>query len=131
MSNNGKTLEKNVVLNVSPTEAYTLISQPQHIARWFSDEAELRDDHLHVSWNQQDGGKVGFAVVITETVPGQRFAYQSTDEHKITTVFDLSPQADGCLVRVTETMPSTAPQSLYDEHAQGWDWFLYRLKELH
>src|ERR1700729_2633994 len=35
------TITRDIVINASPETVYDVVSQPKHIANWFSDEAEL------------------------------------------------------------------------------------------
>ena len=108
------TIERETTIDAPVDRVWTLITEPEHLGRWFGDagaEIDLRPGGaMLLRWSEY--GEVHARVEAVE--PPRRFAYRwaarnaepgdELDAANSTRVeFTLSPQGDGTLLRVVET----------------------------
>jgi uncharacterized protein YndB with AHSA1/START domain len=138
---------RDIIINASPETVYDVVSQPEHIVKWFSDEAELRPvlgaDGVLV-FNE---GAHGVATVEVTVVTASRphlfaFCWISPDRQRATpdatgTVlveFRITAQAGGTRLVVSESgldaldWDDRAKAAYSDDHGHGWENFLSRLR---
>ena len=125
-------IKRTIKLNAAPKTVYEWLTQADHMQNWFADTVKSTDDGLSFKWNMQDGGQVGFDVVIVTDDAPKTFAYKASDGSEITTRFDIAHDGEHTIVVMVESgfSEDEAGTALRDEHAGGWDWFLSRLQNL-
>jgi len=136
------TLEREIHIEASPEVVFEVISRPEHLREWWSDEASLDPAPGAVGelvWG--DRAQVA-AITVVDLDPPRRFSFRwvapdgepATAENSLLVVFDLTPSATGTLLRLTESgfrekgWEIAVLEEAYQEHGVGWDTFLPRLR---
>ncbi|MFC7488305.1 SRPBCC family protein [Knoellia sp. CPCC 206453] len=136
------TLERQVHVEASPEVVFEVVSRPEHIREWWSDDASL---------DEVAPGAVGELVwgdrtqvesfTVVEVDPPRRFSFRwvtsegeaATQGNSLLVTFDLEPSATGTTLRLTETgfrergWEVAVLEEAYRDHENGWDTFLPRL----
>lgn len=137
-------IERELHVDASPEVVFTVISRPEHIREWWSDEAALEPgagSEGVPSWRDATGRTDSVAITVTESDPPRRFAFRwvyATGEtpavdNSLLVTFDLEPHGDGTIVHFQETgfrergWEAAVLEQQYAEHATGWDTFLPRI----
>ena len=136
-------VEREVVINAPVEAVWSIVTEPEHIGRWFSDSAQVDlrpGGELVLRWDQ-----IGTARGTVERVePPHVFAFRwvspepdrdpSAQEGYFTLVeFLLRAQGEGTLLRVVESgfasVDGTEQQNadLAARHVGGWGGFLDKL----
>jgi uncharacterized protein YndB with AHSA1/START domain len=136
------TLEREIHIEASPEVVFEVISRPEHLREWWSDEASLDPAPGAVGelvWG--DRAQVA-AITVVDLDPPRRFSFRwvapdgepATAENSLLVVFDLTPSGTGTLLRLTESgfrekgWEIAVLEEAYQEHGVGWDTFLPRLR---
>jgi uncharacterized protein YndB with AHSA1/START domain len=131
-------IQRELHIEASPEIVFEVVSQPEHVAQWWPDEAEFaRDKPGHITFGEHIES---FTVVDAE--PPHRFSFRWTHpagepaagHNSYLVTFELTPSASGgTLLRFTETgfrergWEAAVLEQQYNEHVQGWNLFLPRL----
>ena len=130
-------IQREIRIEAAPEVVYQVISTPEHLRRWWPDEADL--DPVSGATGTISFGDRAKTVPLTvlEADPPRRFsfhwAYDSASPIPLTVTFDLVPAGTGTLLRFTEAgfrekgFEGAVLEEWYRDHAQGWDHFLPRL----
>jgi uncharacterized protein YndB with AHSA1/START domain len=136
-------VEREILIEATPEVVWGVITEPEHISRWFSDEAEVEgrvgaDGTL--TW--RPGGRSGDREVdmivpirVVEAEPFRRFSFRwnhpegaGPDENNSALVeFSLIEEADGTRLRVVEsgidavTDDEQGKARYIEDHEQGWE----------
>jgi uncharacterized protein YndB with AHSA1/START domain len=144
-------VEREILINASPEVVWRVITEPEHIRRWFSDEAEL-DGRLGadgtLTWRPGGrGGEKDFDMVVPLRVvaaePFRRFAFrwnhqqgtQPDESNSALVEFSLTEAANGTRLRVIESgidavTHDQAAKVLYlKEHEHGWERHLGEMRD--
>ncbi len=136
------TLEREIHIEASPEVVFEVISRPEHLREWWSDDASLDPAPGAVGelvWGDRD--QVA-AITVVDLDPPRRFSFRwvapdgepATAENSLLVVFDLAPSGAGTLLRMTESgfrekgWEVAVLEEAYREHGLGWDTFLPRLR---
>ncbi|KGN30520.1 activator of HSP90 ATPase [Knoellia sinensis KCTC 19936] len=138
------TLERQVHVEASPEVVFEVVSRPEHIREWWSDDASL--DAVapgavgELVWRDGVDSQVeSFTVVDVD--PPRRFSFRwvtsegetAKEGNSLLVTFDLEPSATGTTLRLTETgfrekgWEVAVLEEAYRDHERGWDLFLPRL----
>jgi uncharacterized protein YndB with AHSA1/START domain len=138
-------IEREVLIDAPVEVVWSIVTEPEHIGRWFSDSAEIdlrSGGELVLRWDQH-----GTASGTVERVePPHLFSFRwvtpepdrdpNAREGYFTLVeFVLRPEGDGTLLRVVESgfasVDGTEQQNadLAARHTGGWGGFLDQLAE--
>src|SRR4051812_26172919 len=138
-------IEREIHVAAAPEVVYEVISRPEHVMAWWSDEAEFEREPGAtgvVSWG--DGSAPDAKVVplpVMEADPPRRFSFRwvydegeaATSANSLLVTFELVPSGTGTLLRFTETgfrekgWEAAVLEEQYRNHVTGWDYFLPRL----
>ena len=135
-------IEREILVEASPEVVWGVITEPEQISRWFSDEAEVQA-HTGaagtLTWRPGDrgGSKEGMIVPIrvVDAEPFRRFSFRwghpqdaPPDEDNAALVeFSLTEEANGTRLRVIESGISAVTHDEEDKaryfegHEQGWE----------
>jgi uncharacterized protein YndB with AHSA1/START domain len=136
-------IEREVLIDASRERVWAVLTEPEHIARWFGDKAEV---------DLKPGGRAAFGwseysatyqAVIEEVDPPSFFSYRWTHksegdavEGNVTLVeFTLTEMPTGTLLQVVETgftslhVSTAEQQKAAEENTKGWSSELAELKE--
>jgi uncharacterized protein YndB with AHSA1/START domain len=135
-------VERESLINASPEVVWRVITEPEHISHWFSDEAEVEGRagaNGRLTW--KPGGRGGdkeldmtVPIRVVAAEPFRRFAFRwnhprgsEPDESNSALVeFSLSEETDGTRLRVLESGIGAVTQgddgrALYlKQHEHGW-----------
>ena len=138
-------IHREIYVEASPEVVYDVISSPEHMTEWFPDELTL-DPTGRVGefcWGDRNAPDVHLAAfTIVEAKPPSRFAFRwvypdgeaASPTNSLLATFELIPQGDGTLVRLTETgfrekgWEVAVLEQEYAGHCEGWDTHLPRLR---
>lgn len=135
-------VEREILIEASPEVVWRVITEPEQISRWFSDEAELEGRvgaEGRLTWRPGGrGGRKETAMVVpirvVEAEPFRRFCFRwnhpagaEPDERNSALVeFSLIEEAAGTRLRVVEsgiaavTRDEQERAQYVKEHEQGW-----------
>jgi uncharacterized protein YndB with AHSA1/START domain len=125
-------IEREIVIEAPPRLVWRIVTEAQHLAGWFSDEAEIdlrSGGRMLLTW--RDHGTYEGRV---ETVdPPRLFAFrwqtrecEFSETNSTLVVMTLEPEEAGTRLRVVESGFATLPRSddararYADENAKGW-----------
>jgi len=138
------TIERELYIDASPEVVFDVISNPRHVAQWWSDDAEFSSTAGEPGWisfgDVTEGGK-HVQLTVAEAVPYRHFSFRWTHEEGETATpgnsnlvaIDLEPSGDGTRLRFSETgfhdrgWDETETAATHADHVNGWDFFLPRL----
>lgn len=137
-------ITRDILIEAPVDVVWRVVTEPEHIVRWFSSEAELdlRPGGDGVLVFEQNGGSV--APLVVDTVkPPTTFAFrwsapegETPDASNSTLVtFSLAAEGDRTRLSVTETGIAALPggaerqREFYDDHSQGWSKLVPRIGE--
>lgn len=135
-------VEREILIAATPASVWSVITQPKHISRWFSDEAEV-EGHAGadgtLTWRPGGrGGDKEFDVIVPIRVmdaePFRRFSFrwnhpqgaQPDESNSALVEFTLIEEANGTRLRVLESgihlvTHNEQEQARYlKEHEHGW-----------
>jgi uncharacterized protein YndB with AHSA1/START domain len=125
---------REVTVSATPWAVWTALTDPETIAGWFGDSAQVDlrvGGSVRFTW---PAGEISHGVIVSAEAP-TRFAFRwdvfgtITDPTLFTTVeFTIHPVAQGTAVRVSETGLSALVEAgialnvedLVEEHVDGW-----------
>lgn len=138
------TIEREIFVEASPKIVYDVVSDPEHVRRWWPDDA--RYDPTRGSTGEIVFGTDADASVVAFTVvdarPPHRFSFRWThpatrpavEGNSLLVVFDLTPSRGGTLLKMTESgfremgWEAALLEQQYRAHVTGWDFYLPRLE---
>ena len=135
-------IEREILIEAPIDVVWRVVTEPEHIQRWFATEAELER-------KQGGSGVLSFRNDTTyylqvETFdPPHRFAYrwlheQGTEarpDNSMLVEFSLRPEGGSTLLRVVESgfehvdWSDGAKSEYFDDHSRGWHTLIDRLRE--
>jgi uncharacterized protein YndB with AHSA1/START domain len=136
------TLERQIHIGASPEVVFEVVSRPEHLRQWWSDDATLDPAPGAVGelvWGDRE--QVA-PITVVDVDPPRRFSFRwvapqdeaATAENSLLVTFDLEPSGTGTLLRLTETgfrekgWEVAVLEQQFREHVVGWDTFLPRLR---
>ena len=136
------TISRDVVIDAPPDKVWAIVTEPRHVARWFSDEAEIDlrpGGAMLLTWHGH-GRYRGHVEVVD---PPRRFAFrwlrrddiELGDGASTLVEFILAPEGSGTRLRVVESGFQQLAWTEEDraryagENADGWVHELNQLRE--
>ncbi|MGW5723028.1 SRPBCC domain-containing protein [Amycolatopsis sp. NPDC003865] len=133
------TLEREIHIDASPDIVFDVVSNPEHVRDWWTDEADYPVEPGGAGHIGFGGTRIGFTVV--DAIPPKLFSFRWTHAEGETAapgnsflvVFELEPTANGTRLRMTETgfrergWDEAKIAAEYADHVSGWDHFLPRI----
>lgn len=138
------TIERELYVEASPETVYEVVSAPEHIVKWWSDEADFEDEPGGSGWiafgDIAAGGR-RVQLSVAEADPPRRFAFrwthgagvEATVGNSNLVTFELVPEGAGTRVRFTEVgfaergWDTAEVAAVHADHSSGWDHFLPRM----
>jgi uncharacterized protein YndB with AHSA1/START domain len=135
-------ISRDVLIDAPPERVWAIVTEPRHVARWFSDEAEIDlrpGGAMLLTWH-----RIGVYRGRVEAVePPRRFAFRwlrrednEPGEGTSTFVeFLLEPEDDGTRLRVVESgfreldWPEEEKERYAGENGEGWVYEFNQLLE--
>jgi uncharacterized protein YndB with AHSA1/START domain len=140
-------IEREMRMDASPEVVFEVLSRPEHICEWWSDEAALEPAPGatgELVWRDQASADTHVArITVVDAEPPRLFSFRwvySEGEvpargNSLLVRFELVPVGDGTLVRLTETgfrergWEAAVAEKQHREHSAGWDLHLPHLVE--
>jgi len=138
------TIEREMFIDAAPEIVFDVVSSPEHVAVWWSDDADYPPEPGPGGWIAfrgpgEDVQKVRF--MVAEAVPHSRFAFRWTHAegddaapgNSNLVVIDLEPLGTGTMVRLTESgfrergWDEAKARETHADHTTGWDRYLPQL----
>ena len=141
------TIEREIHVDASPEVVFRVVSSPEHLKEWWPDEAAYEpaagaEGHIAFQHGSPGDATVVPITVVTVEPPSRfsfRWVYESGDlpgtDNSLLVTFVLEPAGEGTRVRMIETgfrergWEGAVLEAAYQEHSQGWDFFIPRLGE--
>ena len=137
-------IEREVYVEAAPEIVFEVVSSPDHLKHWWPDDARYEPTPGAVGeiiFGDPDAGGGVAAFTVVDVRPPRLFSFRWThpagepavEGNSLLVTFELSPFGEGTLLRMTETgfremgWEVAVLEQAYQEHAQGWDFFLPRL----
>jgi uncharacterized protein YndB with AHSA1/START domain len=140
-------IERELHVEASPEVVFEVLSNPEHIRDWWSAESAFEpvaQAESTFTWTDQDTGRVqSTPFTVVEADPPRLFSFRWVyDEgetagpgNSLLVTFELVPSDKGTTVRFRETgfrergWEAAVLEAHYNDHRQGWDFYLPRLVE--
>jgi uncharacterized protein YndB with AHSA1/START domain len=139
----GDSVEREILIEASPEVVWGVITEPEQISRWFSDDADvdaLAGADGTLTWRPGGRGREKefdtiVPIRVVEAEPFRRFSFRwnhpkgaRPDENNSALVeFSLIEEADGTRLRVVEsgidavTRDEAGKARYLEDHEQGWE----------
>ena len=142
-------IEREIHVDASPEVVFEVISSPEHLQEWWPDEAVLESSAPGADGRARSGatrrrrGRNVVPMIVVEVEPPRLFSFRwvyDADEvarvgNSMLVTFELTPSGEGTSLRMTEVgfremgWEVAVLEEQYQDHVQGWDFFLPRLGE--
>jgi uncharacterized protein YndB with AHSA1/START domain len=141
------TIEKSVHIEAPVEVVWRMVTEPEHVVRWFADEIDLQATPGYegsMTFRPESGGTVHVPISVVSVEPPRRFTYRwnqpagttATPTNSMLVEFTLRPEDGGTRLRVVETghdglgWPQEQQDAYVDDHNDGWTTHLGRLEQL-
>jgi uncharacterized protein YndB with AHSA1/START domain len=141
-------IERDLHIDASPEVVFEVLSSPEYIRDWWSAETDFEPvagATSRFTWtDEKTGGTQSAPFTVVEADPPRRFSFRWTYDdgqpagpgNSLLVTFELTPADGGTMVRFRETgyrergWEAAVLEAHYNDHRQGWDFYLPRLVEL-
>lgn len=137
-------INRELFIEAAPEVVFEVISSPEHVRRWWPDEAryEVRPGSVgEIVFGDPDSGGAVVGLAVVEVEPPRTFSFRWTqpagqagvEGDSLLVTFALEPTRGGTLLKMTETgfremgWDAAVLEHQHGEHVAGWDHFLPRL----
>ena len=138
-------IEREIEINASPATVFEVITSPQHLTKWWPDEAVVDPTPGAVGelvFGDRSSGDAQIPqITVVEAEAPRLFSFRwvypdgesAHESNSLLVTFELSPRGEGTLLRMTESgfrekgWEVAVLEQQYHEHGEGWDYFLPRL----
>ena len=133
-------IEREIHVEASPEVVFGVISRPEHMREWWSDDARFEPvpgAPGELVWRDAESGEtMTVALAVVEVDPPRRFSFRwcfsdpDRSGRSLLVAFDLVPTGRGTRIRMTETgfremgWETAVLEERYREHESGWDRYL-------
>jgi len=135
-------LEREIRIDAVPEIVFDVVSRPEHIKMWWSDDASFEPEPGAVGelvWGDRAAVE---AITLVTVDPPRTFAFHWVApggelpgaDNSLLVTFDLEPSGDGTILRVTESgwrekgWEAAVLEEAFHDHERGWDVFLPKLQ---
>lgn len=135
-------LEREIRIGAAPEIVFDVVSRPEHIKMWWSDDASFEPVPGAVGelvWGDRAGVE---PITVVDVDPPRKFAFRwiapdgqapNADNSLLVTI-ELEPSGDGTILRLTESgwrekgWEAAVLEEAFHDHERGWDVFLPQLQ---
>jgi uncharacterized protein YndB with AHSA1/START domain len=138
------TIEREIYVEASPEVVFEVVSRPDHLQRWWPDEAHyepVTGSTGEIVFGERGAGGTVVQFTVVDARPPRTFSFRWTqpagepavEGNSLLVTFDLTPSGGGTLLRMTERgfremgWEIAVLEQQYQEHVTGWDFYLPRL----
>ncbi|MCX4919612.1 SRPBCC family protein [Streptomyces sp. NBC_00687] len=136
-------LEREIHVDAPPEIVFEVVSRPEHIKMWWSDDAAFEPEpgtFGELVWGDRAAVE---SIAVVEVDPPHRFAFRwvapaaelPDADNSLLVTFELEPSGDGTILRLTESgwrergWEAAVLEEAFHDHERGWDMFLPRLRD--
>ena len=136
-------LEREIRIDAAPEIVFDVVSRPEHINMWWSDDASFDPAPGAVGelvWGDRAAVE---RIVVVDVDPPRKFAFRWVAEdgqlpaadNSLLVTIELEPSGDGTILRLTESgwrekgWEAAALEEAFHDHERGWDMFLPKLQD--
>jgi uncharacterized protein YndB with AHSA1/START domain len=141
-------IERELYIDASPDVVFDVLSRPEHIRAWWSAETDFEPVSgaaSQLTWTDNDTGRSQSAHFTVDVVDRPaKFSFWWTHDagevpgsgNSLLVTFELVATGEGTTVRFRESgfrergWEAAELESQYNDHRQGWDFYLPRLVDL-
>jgi uncharacterized protein YndB with AHSA1/START domain len=141
-------IEKEVVIEAPVDVVWRIVTEPQYISQWFSDDIEMDPQPNGagvLKFNDDEGNPTKIQPFVVEAMdPMSRFAFRwcyddgvvAATGNSLLVEFLLTEHESGTQLRMVETGFDEMPiepkvaQDLYDDHVNGWSAIVPRIADV-
>lgn len=137
------TLEREIRIDASPEVVFEVISRPEHIREWWSDDASLEPAPGAVGQLVWEDRAEPVPMVVETCDPPRTFSFRWTSPdgelpaagNSLLVTFALESSPPGTVLRLTETgfrekgWEAAVLERAFHDHEEGWDLFLPQLRD--
>jgi len=138
------TLKREIRIDAAPEVVFEVISRPEHIREWWSDDASLDAAAPgavgELRWADRDQP---MPIVVVDSDPPRTFSFRWTspdgelpaEGNSLLVTFVVEPSPPGTVLRLTETgfrekgWEAAVLEQAFHDHENGWDLFLPQLRD--
>jgi uncharacterized protein YndB with AHSA1/START domain len=138
-------IEREIVIDASPETVFEVITRPEHMQKWWPDEAVLEPSPGAVGelvFGDRSSGDAQIPkITVVEAEAPRLFSFRwvypegedAREGNSLLVTFELSAHGTGTRLRMTEAgfrekgWEVAVLEAQYREHAASWDYFLPRL----
>jgi len=131
-------IRKQIHVDAPPHVVYEVVSRPEHIAQWWTDEADFEPTPGTTGllvWRSRARSRPFEAeITVVEAIPGERFSFRwlqpegeaATEQNSMLVTFALSPSGGGTVLTLTEEgmreqgWEAAVLEEYYLSHDDGW-----------
>jgi uncharacterized protein YndB with AHSA1/START domain len=141
-------IEKSVHIEAPVELVWRMVTEPDHVVRWFADDIDLRATPGYegsMTFRPESGGTVQVPITVESVEAPRRFTYRwnhpagtgATPANSTLVEFTLTAEDGGTRLRVVETghdglgWAEDQQKSFVDDHNDGWSMHLGRLEQLY
>lgn len=142
-------IEREIHIDAPPEVVFDVVSQPEHIKQWWGAVTEIgpvagsSSALVWPSGGEEDQHTAGVPIRIVVAEPPRVLTFrwthpaaeQPVDGNSLLVTFELVPQGDGTLLRLTETgfrergWEAAVLEASYRDHETSWDRLVPRIRE--
>jgi uncharacterized protein YndB with AHSA1/START domain len=142
-------IEREIHIDAPPEVVFDVVSQPEHIKQWWGAETGIgpvagsSSALVWPSGGEEDQHAAGVPIQIVVAEPPRVLTFrwthpaaeQPVDGNSLLVTFELVPQRDGTLLRLTETgfrergWEAAVLEASYRDHETSWDHIVPRIRE--
>jgi uncharacterized protein YndB with AHSA1/START domain len=137
-------IEREIRVEASADVVFDVVSSPEHLKEWWPDEADypvVPGGRGQISFGDPAAGGSVVQFQVVDARPPRMFSFRWTHAageeaaygNSYLVVFELEPDGDATLLRMTETgfrergWDEAKVAAEHADHVSGWDFFLPRL----
>ncbi len=138
------TIEREIYVEAPPEVVFEVVSTPEHVERWWPDEARyepVAGATGEIVFGGRGAGGTAVQFTVLEVEPPRRFSFRWTqpageppaEGNSLLVTFELAPSGPGTLLKMTESgfremgWEIALLEQQYREHVTGWDFYIPRL----
>lgn len=140
------TIERSLHIDASPEVVFEVISSPEHLQEWWSDEATLEAATPgavgELAWGVDPTPRVHVeSFTVVDADPPRLFSFRwvypegevAAQDNSLLVTFELTASGTGTALRLAETgfrnkgWEVAVLEEQYKEHCKGWDFYVPRL----
>ncbi|MEU8791352.1 SRPBCC domain-containing protein [Streptomyces sp. NPDC048643] len=135
-------LEREIRIDAPPEIVFEVVSRPEHIKMWWSDDASFEPEpgtFGELVWGDRAAVE---SIAVVDVDPPRRFTFRWVAPaaelpdagNSLLVTFELEPSGDGTILRLTESgwrekgWEAAVLEEAFHDHERGWDVFLPRLQ---